>query len=341
MCRSFLTPYTTTGNISKALDYNENESRYWGRFNSLVCSLDLPYIALLAKEKSGDILNNFFNELDIVAEKAHRVLQTRLERLKHVKAKTAPILWMDGALARLDAEETIEPLLHDNYSTISLGYVGLYECVKILTGENHLLNKEANKLAHKIMKQLNDYCAKWKKEEDYGYSLYLTPAESLVYRFATCLKKRFGEDIFIKIDGHDRKYITNSVHYPVWEDIDAFTKLSLESPLQKLSPGGNIIYCETPNLQNNIEAVLEIMKHIYENCMYAEINTKSDYCSECGFDGEIECVEIDGELDWRCPNCGCTDHEKLYISRRTCLYIGSQFWNKGRTQEIKERVLHI
>lgn len=247
------------------------------------------------------------------------------------------MLWQNGALARLDKNESIEPLLKDNYSTLSLGYAGLYECVKAITGKSHT-NPEAKKFGLQIMQHLNDKCAEWRANENIGYSLYGTPIESTTYKFAKCLKQRFGDKVFVELDGKDRDYITNSYHVPVFEEIDAFTKLKLESDFQLLSPGGAISYIETSNLQNNVEAVLEVIDFIYNNIMYAELNTKSDYCQKCGYDGEIL---VDDNLEWYCPNCGNRDHDTLNVARRTCGYIGSNFWNKGRTQEIKERVLHL
>lgn len=332
-CRSFLTPWTTTGNPSKALNYVEGKGKYYGRFNQGVVTINLPDVGLSA---AGDY-DKFWKILDERLELCHKALQCRHERLKTVTAKRAPLLWQYGALARLDKDETIEKLLVDNYSTLSLGYAGLYECVKAMTGKSHT-DPEVKQFALDIMKHLNDKCAEWKSNESIGYSLYGTPIESTTYKFAKCLKSRFGNDVFEKLDGHDRNYITNSYHVPVFEEIDAFTKLSLESEFQQLSPGGAISYIETPNLQNNIESVLEVIKFIYDNIMYAELNTKSDYCQKCGYSGEIL---INENLDWYCPNCGNTDHDTLNVARRTCGYIGSNFWNKGRTQEIKERVLHL
>ena len=332
-CRSFLTPWTVEGNPSNALNYKEGKGKYYGRFNQGVVTINLPDVGLSANKD----MNKFWKILDERLDICHKALQCRHNRLKNVQAKRAPLLWQYGALARLDKDDTIEPLLLNNYSTLSLGYAGLYECVKAMTGKSHT-DPEGKEFGLKIMQHLNDKCAEWKQAESIGYSLYGTPIESTTYKFAKCLKQRFGEDVFEKLDGKDRNYITNSYHVPVFEEIDAFEKLSIESEFQRLSPGGAISYVETPNLQNNTEAILEVMKFIYDNIMYAELNTKSDYCQKCGYDGEIL---IDENLEWYCPNCGNRDHDTLNVARRTCGYIGSNFWNKGRTQEIKERVLHL
>ena len=332
-CRSFLTPWTVEGNPSKALNYKEGKGKYYGRFNQGVVTINLPDVGLSANKD----MDKFWKILDERLDICHKALQCRHNRLKNVQAKRAPLLWQYGALARLDKDDTIEPLLLNNYSTLSLGYAGLYECVKAMTGKSHT-DPEGKEFGLKIMQHLNDKCAEWKQAESIGYSLYGTPIESTTYKFAKCLKQRFGEDVFEQLDGKDRNYITNSYHVPVFEEIDAFEKLGIESEFQKLSPGGAISYVETPNLQNNTEAILEVMKFIYNNIMYAELNTKSDYCQKCGYDGEIL---IDENLEWYCPNCGNRDHDTLNVARRTCGYIGSNFWNKGRTQEIKERVLHL
>ena len=323
-CRSFLTPWTTKGNPSNALNYKEGKGKYYGRFNQGVVTINLPDVGLSA---DGN-MKRFWKILDQRLELCHKALQERHNRLKTVTAKRAPLLWQYGALARLDKDETIEKLLVDNYSTLSLGYAGLYECVKAMTGKSHT-DPETKQFALEIMQHLNDKCNEWKEKESIGYSLYGTPIESTTYKFAKCLKERFGEDVFIKLDGKDRNYITNSYHIPVFEEINAFEKLKLESEFQRLSPGGAISYIETPNLQNNIESVLQVIKFIYDNIMYAELNTKSDYCQKCGYDGEIL---LDDNLEWYCPNCGNRDHDTLNVARRTC---------KGRTQEIKERVLHL
>ena len=327
-CRSFLTPDRIMENISKAKDYIEGKGKYYGRFNQGVVTINLVDIALSSK---GD-LDKFWELFDERLDLCHRALQARHERLSHATSDVAPILWQHGALARLEKGESIHPLLHSGYSTISLGYAGLYECVKYMTGMSH--TGGGKQFGLKVMQYLNDACAKWKEEEDIDYSVYGTPIESTTYKFAKKLKERFG-----LIKGiTDRDYITNSYHVPVFEQIDAFSKLKLESEFQQLSPGGAISYVEVPNLTKNIGAVLEVIKFIYDNIMYAELNTKSDYCQECGFDGEIL---IDDDMEWYCPNCGNRNHDTMNVTRRTCGYIGSNFWNKGRTQEIKERVLHL
>ncbi len=319
-CRSFLTPY-----VDEA-----GKPKYYGRFNQGVVTINLPDVAL-SSEKDMDA---FWNILDERLELCHRALQIRHKRLSKATSDVAPILWQHGALARLKKGESIHDLLHHGYSTISLGYAGLYECVKYMTGHSHTDNGEGKEFGLAVMKKLNDACKKWKEAEDIDYSVYGTPIEATTYKFAKCLRERFG-----KIKGiTDRDYITNSYHVPVFEEIDAFTKLKLESEFQQLSPGGAISYIETPNLTNNLDAVIEVIQFIYDNIMYAELNTKSDYCLECGYSGEIL---IDDDLEWYCPNCGNRDHDKLHVTRRTCGYIGTNFWNKGRTQEIKERVIHI
>lgn len=329
-CRSFLTPWRTKGNPSKALNYQEGKGKYYGRFNQGVVTINLPDVAL---SSNGDE-ELFWKIFEERLELCHKALQCRHERLSKATSDVAPILWQHGALARLEKGESLEKLLHDGYSTISLGYAGLYECVKYMTGHSHTDNGKGKEFGLKVMQKLNDKCKEWKEAENIDYSVYGTPIESTTYKFAKCLKNRFGE-----IEGiTDRDYITNSYHVPVFEEIDAFTKLKLESEFQQLSPGGAISYIETPNLQNNIEAVLQVIQFIYDNIMYAELNTKSDYCQVCGYDGEIL---IDDNMEWYCPNCGNRDHDKMNVARRTCGYIGSNFWNKGRTQEIKERVLHL
>ena len=333
-CRSFLTPDRTKENIAKALNYKEDVGKYYGRFNQGVVTINLPDVAL----SSGGDVEEFWEIYEERLELCHKALQCRYERLSKVKSDIAPILWQDGAFARLKKGESIKPLLHGGYSTISLGYAGLYECVKYMTGHSHTDNGEGHDFAIKVMQKLNDKCNEWKQVENIDYSVYGSPIESTTYKFAKCLKDRFGDDLFIELDGKDRDYITNSYHVPVFEEIDIFSKLKLESEFQKLSPGGAISYGECPNLQNNIEAVLQVIKFIYNNIMYAELNTKSDYCQVCGYDGEIL---IDDNMEWYCPNCGNRDHDKMNVARRTCGYIGSNFWNKGRTQEIKERILHL
>ena len=331
-CRSFLTPdrMMSIGNISKAKNYIEGKGKYYGRFNQGVVTINLPDVALSSKQD----MNKFWKIFDERLELCHRALQLRHERLSKVTSDVAPVLWQHGALARLEKGESIHELLHHGYSTISLGYAGLYECVKYMTGHSHTDHGEGEEFALEVMQKLNDKCQEWKEKEDIDYSVYGSPIESTTYKFAKCLKQRFGT-----VEGiTDRDYVTNSYHVPVFEEIDAFSKLKLDSDFQKLSPGGAISYVETPNLQDNIEVVLQIIKFIYNNIMYAELNTKSDYCQKCGFDGEIL---IDENLEWYCPSCGNRDHNTLNVARRTCGYIGSNFWNKGRTQEIKERVLHI
>ncbi len=327
-CRSFLTPDRQTENYGKALNYDKNKSKYYGRFNQGVVTINLPDIALSSKKD----MDKFWEIFDERLELCHKALQCRHERLSTAISDVAPIMWQNGALARLKKGESIHELLHHGYSTISLGYAGLYECVKYMTGYSH--TGEGKEFGLAVMQHLNDACAKWKAAEDIDYSVYGTPIESTTYKFAKKLKERFGV-----VEGiTDRDYITNSYHVPVFEEIDAFTKLKLESDFQKLSPGGAISYIETPNLQNNLDAVIQVIKFIYGNIMYAELNTKSDYCQKCGFDGEIL---VDENLEWYCPNCGNRDHNKMNVARRTCGYIGSNFWNRGRTQEIKERVLHL
>lgn len=319
-CRSFLTPY---------VDSN-GKPKYYGRFNQGVVTINLVDAAL-SSDKDMDL---FWKIMDERLELCHRALQARHKRLSKVTSDVAPILWQHGALARLGKGESIHELLHHGYSTISLGYAGLYECVKYMTGHSHTDGGKGKEFGLEVMRRLNTACNKWKEEEDIDYSVYGTPIESTTYKFAKCLRERFG-----KIKGiTDRDYITNSYHVPVFEEIDAFTKLKLESEFQELSPGGAISYIETPNLTNNLDAVMEVIKFIYDNIMYAELNTKSDYCQECGYEGEIL---LDDDLEWYCPNCGNRDHDKLNVARRTCGYIGTNFWNKGRTQEIKERVIHI
>ena len=319
-CRSFLTPYVD----------KDGKPKYYGRFNQGVVTINLLDVAL----SSDKDMEDFWNIFDDRLEMCHRALQIRHKRLSKATSDVAPILWQHGALARLKKGEPIHDLLHDGYSTISLGYAGLYECVKFMTGHSHTDGGKGHDFAIEVMKKMNDKCNEWKEMEKIDYSVYGTPIESTTYKFAKCLKDRFGVIKGIT----DRNYITNSYHVPVFEEIDAFTKLKLESEFQKLSPGGAISYIETPNLTNNLDAVMEVIKFIYDNIMYAELNTKSDYCQECGYEGEIL---LDDKLEWYCPNCGNRDHDKLNVARRTCGYIGTNFWNKGRTQEIKERVIHI
>ncbi len=319
-CRSFLTPYVD----------KDGKPKYYGRFNQGVVTINLVDVAL----SSDKDMESFWKIFDERLELCHRALQIRHKRLSTVTSDCAPILWQNGALARLEKGESIHELLHGGYSTISLGYAGLYECVKFMTGHSHTDGAEGEQFGLAVMQKMNDMCKQWKAEEDIDYSVYGTPIESTTYKFAKCLRDRFG--IITGIT--DRDYITNSYHVPVFEEIDAFSKLEIESKFQRLSPGGAVSYVETPNLSNNIPAVLEIINFIYDNIMYAELNTKSDYCQVCGYDGEIL---IDDNMEWYCPNCGNRDHAKLNVARRTCGYIGSNFWNRGRTQEIKERVLHV
>ena len=321
-CRSFLTPY---------VDEN-GKPKYYGRFNQGVVTINLVDVAL----SSGGNLERFWKIFDERLELCHRALMCRHNRLKGTLSDAAPILWQYGACARLKKGETIDKLLYGGYSTISLGYAGLYECVKYMTGKSHT-DPSATPFALEIMQYMNTACKKWKEEHNIDFSLYGTPLESTTYKFAKCLQKRFGI-----IEGvTDKSYITNSYHVHVTEEINAFDKLKFEAQFQHLSPGGAISYVEVPNMQQNLEAVLQVMRFIYDNIIYAELNTKSDYCQVCGWDGEIEIVEQDGQLIWRCPKCGNTDQDKMNVARRTCGYIGTQFWNQGRTQEIKERVLHL
>ena len=321
-CRSFLTPY---------VDEN-GKPKYYGRFNQGVVTINLVDVAL----SSGGNLERFWKIFDERLELCHRALMCRHNRLKGTLSDAAPILWQYGACARLKKGETIDKLLYGGYSTISLGYAGLYECVKYMTGKSHT-DPSATPFALEIMQYMNTACKKWKEEHNIDFSLYGTPLESTTYKFAKCLQKRFGI-----IEGvTDKSYITNSYHVHVTEEINAFDKLKFEAQFQHLSPGGAISYVEVPNMQQNLEAVLQVMRFIYDNIIYAELNTKSDYCQVCGWDGEIEIVEQDGKLIWRCPKCGTTDQDKMNVARRTCGYIGTQFWNQGRTQEIKERVLHL
>ena len=322
-CRSFLTPY---------VDPETGKPKYYGRFNQGVVTINLVDVAL----SSGGNFDKFWKIFDERLALCHRALQARHKRLLGTPSDAAPILWQYGALARLKKGEKIDKLLFGGYSTISLGYAGLYECVKYMTGKSHT-DAGAKPFALSVMQHMNDKCNEWKKAENMDYSLYGTPLESTTYKFAKCLQKRFG----IVPGITDKNYITNSYHVHVSETIDAFTKLKFESEFQKLSPGGAISYVEVPNMQDNLEAVMSVLQFIYDNIMYAELNTKSDYCQCCGYDGEIKIVEDDGKLVWECPKCGNRDQNKLNVARRTCGYIGTQFWNQGRTQEIKDRVLHL
>ena len=322
-CRSFLTPY---------VDPETGKPKYYGRFNQGVVTINLVDVAL----SSGGNFEKFWKIFDERLDLCHRALQARHKRLMGTPSDAAPILWQYGALARLKKGEKIDKLLFGGYSTISLGYAGLYECVKYMTGKSHT-DAGAKPFALSVMQHMNDKCAEWKKAENMDYSLYGTPLESTTYKFAKCLQKRFGI-----VEGiTDKNYITNSYHVHVSEPIDAFTKLKFEADFQRLSPGGAISYVEVPNMQDNLEAVMSVLQFIYDNIMYAELNTKSDYCQVCGYDGEIKIVEDDGKLVWECPKCGNRDQNKLNVARRTCGYIGTQFWNQGRTQEIKDRVLHL
>jgi ribonucleoside-triphosphate reductase len=336
-CRSFLTPDRSGNgwnNVAGAKNYEPDKPKYYGRFNQGVVTINLPDVAL----SSGGDMDKFWKIFDERLELCHRALQCRHKRLEGTLSDVSPIHWQHGALARLKKGEPIDKLLHGGYSTISLGYAGLYECCKYMTGKSHT-DPEAKPFALKVMQHMNDMCAKWKAEEDIDYSLYGTPLESTTYKFAKCLDRRFGKE-WEKISG-GKNYITNSYHVHVTEQIDAFTKLKFESDFQKLSPGGAISYVEVPNMQDNLEAVIRVMQFIYDNIMYAELNTKSDYCQVCGYDGEIKIVEDDGKLVWECPKCHNRDQSKLNVARRTCGYIGTQFWNQGRTEEIKDRVLHL
>ena len=330
-CRSFLTPDRTTENIANAGNWVKGQ-KYYGRFNQGVVTINLVDVAC----SSGRDVNAFWKIFDERLDICHRALQARHKRLLGTISDMSPIHWQHGALARLKKGEKIDKLLFGGYSTISLGYAGLYECVKYMTGKSHT-DPEAKPFALSIMQYMNDKCTEWKEAENIDYSLYGTPLESTTYKFAKCLQKRFG--IIPDVTDHD--YITNSYHVNVREHIDAFTKLKFESEFQKLSPGGAISYVEVPNMQHNIPAVLSVMQFIYDNIMYAELNTKSDYCQVCGYDGEIKIVEDNGKLVWECPNCGNRDQSKMNVARRTCGYIGSNFWNQGRTQEIRDRVVHL
>ena len=336
-CRSFLTPDRFTdagvGNIAKAKNFDENKHRYYGRFNQGVVTINLVDVACSSKKNEAA----FWRILDERLDLCHRALRARHDRLVGTLSDSAPILWQNGAIARLAKGEKVDKLLYDGYSTISLGYAGVYEMTRYMKNASHT-SSEGKEFALKVMEKLNEACNKWKKEENIDYSVYGTPLESTTYKFSKCLQKRFG-----LIEGvTDRNYITNSYHVHVSEKIDAFSKLKFESDFQKLSPGGAISYVEVPNMSNNVEAVISIMQYIYDNIMYAELNTKSDYCQCCGFDGEIKIVtDEDGKLVWECPNCGNRNQDKMNVARRTCGYIGTQYWNQGRTQEIAERVLHL
>ncbi len=334
-CRSFLTPDRSGNgydNVANAGNYEPGKPKYYGRFNQGVVTINLVDVAL----SSGGNEDKFWEIFDERLELCHEALLCRHNRLKGTLSDAAPILWQYGALARLEKGEPIDKLLYGGYSTISLGYAGLYECCKYMTGKSHT-DPMATPFALKVMQHMNDKCTEWKLESDIDFSLYGTPLESTTYKFAKCLQRRFG----IVPGITDKGYITNSYHVHVEEEIDAFTKLEFESQFQRLSPGGAISYVEVPNMQDNLEAVISVLQFIYDNIMYAELNTKSDYCQECGYDGEIQIVEDDGKLVWECPNCGNRDQSKLNVARRTCGYIGTQFWNQGRTEEIRDRVMHL
>ena len=330
-CRSFLTPDRLMTNISGALNYEEGKGKYYGRFNQGVVTINLVDAACAASS-----LEEFWEILDNRLELCHIALRARHERLKGTISDISPIHWQYGALARLKKGETIDKLLYNGYSTISLGYAGLWECVYKLNGYK-LIEPEGKELGLQIMRKLNEMCNTWKEQENIDYSLYGTPIESTTYKFARCLQKKYG----IIPGVTDKNYITNSYHVHVTEPIDAFSKLKIESEFQELSPGGAISYIEVPNMQNNIPAVLSIIKFIYDNIVYAELNTKSDYCQKCSYDGEIQIVKEGNKLVWECPNCGNRDQDTMNVARRTCGYIGSNFWNQGRTQEIKERTIHL
>lgn len=334
-CRSFLTPDRSGNgydNVARALNYEPGKPKYYGRFNQGVVTINLPDVALSSHQDK----EKFWKIFDERLELCHKALRCRHERLLGTLSDAAPILWQYGALARLDKGETIDKLLYGGYSTISLGYAGLYECVKYMTGCSHT-DENGTPFAMDVMRYMNDKCNEWKAAENIDYSIYGTPLESTTYKFAKCLQRRFG----IIPGVTDKGYITNSYHVHVSEEIDAFDKLKFESQFQRLSPGGAISYVEVPNMQDNLKAVIRVMQYIYDNIMYAELNTKSDYCQECGYDGEIRIVEDDGKLIWECPHCGNRNQEKLNVARRTCGYIGTQFWNQGRTEEIRDRVLHL
>ena len=337
-CRSFLTPDRIEGNPANALNYDPNKGKYWGRFNCGVCTINLFDAALSSNKNESE----FWKLMDERTELCHSGLKVRINRLASATSDVAPILWQHGALARLKPHEKLEKLIYGGYATASLGYAALYECVKYMTGLN-LTDPEGEAFGMKVMNYLNDKCDTWKKEENIDYSVYGTPLETTTYKFAKMAKKRFGEDVFKKLDGHDRDYVTNSSHTPVFQNIDAFDKLDIDGKFQELSPGGNVIYIETPNLQNNVEAIIEVIKYMYDHTMYGELNTKSDYCMNCGYDGEIVVVEDEKshKLVWECPNCKNRDQSKMQVTRRTCGYLGSHYWNQGRTDEIRSRVLHL
>ena len=332
LCRSWLTADRTTSNVSHALNY-EQGNKYYGRWNQGVVTINLPDIALSSK---GD-METFWKIFEERTELCHKALRIRHERLLGTLSDAAPILWQDGALARLAPHEPIDKMLYGGYSTLSLGYAGLYECVKYMTGHSHTDNGKGTKFGLEVMKALNDKCDQWKAKENIDYSVYGSPIETTTYKFAKCLKKRFG----VIPDITDHNYVTNSYHVNVREAIGPFDKLSIESKFQKLSLGGAISYAECSDLSKNTAAVMAILRHIYNTMVYAELNTKSDYCQVCGYDGEIKIIDKDGKLEWQCPNCGNMDKNKMNVARRTCGYIGTNFWNQGRTEEIKERYVHL
>lgn len=341
-CRSFLTPdrfSDKVGNISNAKNYETNKHKYYGRFNQGVVTLNLVDIALSSKRN----IEKFWRLFDERCELVHKALRFRHDRLLGTQSDIAPILWRHGAIARLKKKEVIDNLLYNGYSTISMGYAGLYECVKYMTGHSQSDEDVGEKFGLEIMQEMNDKCSKWKSEENIDYSIYGTPLESTTFKIAKCLKKRFGDDVFVEIDGHDRNYVTNSYHIPVFEEIDAFEKLRIETKFQKLSPGGAISYIESPNMSHNIPALLEVIKYMYENIMYAEINTKDCYCEKCGYKGDIPLVDENGKLKWTCPNCGNTDSKTMDIAFRVCGYIGTakNGSNQGRLGDIHDRVFHL
>jgi len=338
MCRSFLQPYVAKENIANSLNYKQDNYQFYSRFNQGVCTISLPDVAFSSKGN----FEKFWQIFDERLELCHRALQIRHNRLLGKSSDMAPILWQNGAFARLAPEEKIDKLLFNDYSSISLGYGGLYECVKYMTGHSHTDGNGGKAFAIQIMQHMNDMCKKWKAEENIGYSVYSTPMESTTYKFAKCLKARFGNDIFEKLDGEDRNYITNSYHVPVFENIDAFDKLALEAEFQKLATGGAISYIEAPNLQKNVEVVETVIKYIYDTIMYAELNLKLDTCLKCNFEGEMPMTELPGKkYKWTCPVCGNDDPTYMINTRRTCGYLGSFGYNDGRLGDIHDRVLHL
>lgn len=336
-CRSFLTPDRIKGNPAKALNYDPDKPKYWGRCNLGVVTISLPDLAL----SSGGDFDKFWQLFEKRTEICHDVLKYRIQSILGQSPDYAPILWKDGAFARLNSNDALAPLIYGGYSTISLGYAGLHECVKYMTGHSHTDGAEGEKFGLKVMKALNDKCNQWKKEEDIDYSVYGTPIENTTYKFAKCLKKRFGDDVFVKIDGKDRDFVTNSYHVFVGEEIDPFDKIDLEARYQRLSPGGCISYIETANLEKNIESVLEVIKYIYDNIMYCELNTKSDYCYECGSTDELEIVDKDGELIFKCTHCSNNNQDRLQYARRCCGYLTTNKMSNGRMDDIRNRYVHL